>query len=198
MAEFALFFACCERNGYSLAMNDRTPEVVSSSKRRVFWPTLVLMFLLDFATKRWAEGNLLPLYTPHPLIGSTVRLTLAFNKDAAMGLSLGQYSRIGFTLIAAIVLVVLGFFYRQTPANAVAAALGLAMVAAGALGNLADRVLFAHGVVDFIDVGVGSARFYTFNVADAAITCGAVLLAILSMREHRGSDVPVASATTAQ
>jgi signal peptidase II len=161
----------------------------SMSKRVIFWPTFIVVFFLDFATKRWAEQNLLPLYTPHRLIGETVRLTLAFNKDAAMGLSLGQYSRIGFTLIAAVVLVVLGVFYRRTPAFASAHAFGLALVSAGALGNLADRVLFSHGVVDFIDVGVGLSRFYTFNVADAAITCGAILLAILSMKEHRDAEV---------
>lgn len=115
-----------------------------------------------------------------------------------MGLSLGQYSRVGFTLIAAIVLAVLGSFYRRTPADAGVAAFGLALVASGAFGNLADRVMFSHGVVDFIDVGVGNARFYTFNVADAAITCGAVLLLVLSMRERRGTDVPVVSANAAQ
>lgn len=159
------------------------------SKSLTFWPTFVVVFILDFATKRWAEVNLLPLYTPHRLIGETVRFTLAFNKDAAMGLSLGDYSRIGFTLIAAVVLIVLGVFYRRTPQKASAHAFGLALVAAGALGNLADRVLFSHGVVDFIDVGIGTARFWTFNVADAAITCGAILLGILSMREHRDAEV---------
>lgn len=170
----------------------------AGSKAIVFWPTFVVVFLADFATKRWAEGHLLPLYTPHSVIGETVRLTLAYNKDAAMGLSLGQYSRIGFTLIAAAVLVALGVFYRRTPHYASGHAAGLALVAAGALGNLADRVLFARGVVDFIDIGIGTTRFYTFNVADAAITCGAVLLAILSMKEHRDLEAPVASAHSTQ
>ena len=179
-------------------MNAASDPTLSRSKRLAFWPTFLMVFLLDFATKRWAEGNLLPLYTPHRLIGETVRLTLAFNKDAAMGLSLGQYSRIGFTVIAAAVLVVLGVFYRRTPSRASSAAFGLALVAAGALGNLADRVLFSHGVVDFIDVGVGSSRFWTFNVADAAITCGAVLLVVLSMREQREPDMRVVSAHSAQ
>ncbi len=168
------------------------------TKAIIFWPVFIVVFIADFAAKRWAEGHLLPLYTPHKVIGETVRFTLAFNKDAAMGLSLGQYSRVGFTLIAVAVLVALGIFYRRTPQSALAHATGLALVAAGALGNLADRVLFSHGVVDFIDVGVGTARFWTFNVADAAITCGAILLAILSMKEHREADAPVVSAHPAQ
>ncbi len=162
----------------------------SGAKKLAFWPALLIVFLLDFATKRWAESHLLPMYTPHELIGSTVRLTLAFNKDAAMGLSLGQYSRIGFTLVAIIVLSVLGVFYKRTPANAAGSAMALGLVAAGALGNLMDRVLFSQGVVDFIDVGIGTARFYTFNVADASITCGALLLAALSVRGPRTTDAP--------
>lgn len=177
-------------------MNAPNDPFASRSKSLTFWPTFSLVFLLDFVTKRWAEGHLVPMYTPHEVVGNLVRMTLAFNKDAAMGLSLGEYSRVGFTVIAAIVLVVLGVFYRRTPSYALAAALGLALIAAGALGNLADRVLFSHGVVDFIDVGIGNARFYTFNVADAAITCGAVLLGILSIKENRKPDTHIASAHT--
>jgi len=164
------------------------------SKKLAFWPTVIFVFLLDFATKRWAESNLLPVYTPHELIGNAVRLTLAFNKNAAMGLSLGQYSRVGFTLIAVVVLAVLGVFYHRTPASASGAAAALGLVAAGALGNLMDRVMFSRGVVDFIDVGIGSARFYTFNVADASITCGAILLALLSMKAAKPTEMPTASA----
>jgi signal peptidase II len=177
-------------------MSDFRGETVS--KRITFWPTLIIVFVLDFFTKRWAEGHLLPLYTPHQVIGDTVRLTLAFNRYAAMGLSLGEYSRIGFSVIAAVVLIVLGVFYRRTPSNAPMNALGLALVAAGALGNVADRILSTHGVVDFIDVGIGTARFYTFNVADASITCGAILLAILSMKEHHKPDARVATDAASQ
>ena len=127
-----------------------------------------------------------------------MRLTLAFNKNAAMGLSLGQYSRIGFTLVAIVVLAVLGVFYRRTPASAAGAAAALGLVAAGALGNLIDRILFSRGVVDFIDVGVRTTRFYTFNVADAAITCGAILLAILSMNGSSEVDVSALPASINQ
>ena len=170
----------------------------TASKTTAFWTTFVGVFLLDFATKRWAERNLLPLYTPYQVIGDTVRLTLAYNKDAAMGLSLGEYSRIGFTLVAAVVLVVLGIFYRRIPRTGRRPAITLGLVAAGALGNLTDRVMFSHRVVDFIDLGIGSTRFWTFNVADAAITFGAILLAIISMTEQREREVPAASTTQAK
>lgn len=179
-------------------MEDSSDLTRRGQKTLAFWPTFIVVFLLDFVTKRWAERNLPPMYTPHQIVGDVVRFTLAYNKNAAMGLSLGDYSRVGFTLIAVVVLVVLGVFYRRTPAAATGAAAGLALVAAGALGNLTDRVMFAHGVIDFIDIGFGNARFYTFNVADAAITCGAVLLGALSMRRGRDSEINTGSTRTVQ
>ena len=62
-------------------------------------------------------------------------------------------------------------------------ALGLAW--GGAAGNLIDRIRSPHGVVDFIDVGVNSWRFWTFNVADSAVTVGALVLAWSLSREDR-------------
>ena len=62
-----------------------------------------------------------------------------------------------------------------------------ALVAGGAVGNLIDRVRWSRGVVDFIDVGVGSSRFWIFNVADAGVTVGAVLLALLILRRDRSN-----------
>lgn len=151
-------------------------------KARIFWPTLVIVYVLDFITKRLAETHLLPQHVPHRVIGELVRFTLAYNKDAAMGLSLGGYSRAGFALTAAVILVVLGVLYRRTAESDRFSALALSLVTAGALGNLTDRLMSSRGVVDFIDVGIGNSRFYTFNVADAGVTCGAILLALLSLR----------------
>jgi signal peptidase II len=62
-------------------------------------------------------------------------------------------------------------------------ALGLAW--GGAAGNLIDRFRSPHGVVDFIDIGYGDVRFWTFNVADSAVTIGALILAwSLSREDH--------------
>ena len=158
-------------------MLDSTP-----AKARAFWPVLTLVYVADFITKQLAVMELSPAHVPHPVIGDFFRLTLAYNRGAAMGLSLGGYSRVGFALTAAVVLVVLAVVYRKTPASAKAPAIALALIAAGALGNLTDRLRSSMGVVDFIDVGIGDARFYTFNIADSAITCGAILLASLSMK----------------
>jgi signal peptidase II len=162
---------------------------MSSSKAGIFWPVLATVYALDFITKRLVEAYLHPAYVPHRIIGDFVRFTLAYNKNAAMGLSLGGYSRIGFTITAIIVLGVLGFLYYRSPDESKASVFALALITAGALGNLTDRLMSAKGEDPFIDVGIGSSRFYTFNVADAAVSCGAVILALLSLRSPRQQEI---------
>jgi len=157
------------------------------SKSALFWPTLIFVYAVDFITKHLAVTHLSPAYVPHKIIGDFVRFTLAYNRDAAMGLSLGDYSRAGFTITAAAVLVVLFALYRRTPAGNPSSVVALAMIAGGALGNLTDRIRSSLGVVDFIDVGSGNTRFWTFNVADAAVTCGAILLAVVSMKRENSA-----------
>jgi signal peptidase II len=61
----------------------------------------------------------------------------------------------------------------------------LGLVCGGAIGNLLDRVRSARGVVDFIDVWIGPFHWPTFNVADMAVTCGAVALAAVLWQEGR-------------
>jgi signal peptidase II len=64
----------------------------------------------------------------------------------------------------------------------------LALICGGAAGNLIDRLRSAQGVVDFLDVGVGAWRWPTFNVADSAITIGAVALALSLWAEGRAAE----------
>jgi signal peptidase II len=61
--------------------------------------------------------------------------------------------------------------------------LALGLVAGGAAGNLIDRIRSERGVVDFLDVGIGALRWPTFNVADIAVSCGAIALVISMWRE---------------
>jgi signal peptidase II len=155
-------------------------------KARRFWPLFSLVLLTDCATKRAAETHLAPAHVPHEFLGELVRLTLAYNPGAAMSLSLGEHSRVGFSLLALTALLILWHVYRRTSPGDRLAAAGLALIASGALGNLLDRLRSPRGVVDFIDVGVGDLRFWTFNVADVGILCGAVLLVLALQRAHEG------------
>jgi signal peptidase II len=80
------------------------------------------------------------------------------------------------SLLTISALVVLGFLYYSSKPSERLRVIGIALVIGGAVGNLYDRLRSTAGVVDFIDVGVRSVRFWTFNVADMGITVGAVFL----------------------
>lgn len=159
------------------------------------------MVLADLVTKLLAEQYLAPRYVPHRIIGDAVRFTLAYNPGAAFSMSLGVYSRFIFGAFAIIALVVLWRLYRMTGTGARTGdrmriiALGLAW--GGAAGNLIDRFRSPHGVVDFIDIGYRDVRFWTFNVADSAVTVGALILAwSLSREDHdqRAAELAAAAA----
>src|SRR5205814_7583518 len=108
----------------------------------------------------------------------SIRLALTHNSAGAFGLGSGVVPVVVLAVVAlVVVLFVVG---RSVDRRSVAVALGL--VLGGALGNLADRVFRAPGfgrgsVIDFVDL-----RWWpVFNVADAAITCGCVVLVLLSV-----------------
>jgi signal peptidase II len=159
--------------------------MASAANRRLFWGTIVGIVALDLVTKFAAEDVL--SRRPIPVVGDYVVLRLVYNQCAAFGLCLGppEYSRWIFLALALLALVVLGSMVRHTPDGDRLRIFVLALLVAGAIGNVLDRLRSAQGVVDFIEVGVGSYRWPTFNVADSAITIGAVALAISLWLEGR-------------
>ena len=173
----------------------------SSPKAALFWPVLLAVLALDVITKSLAVSHLAPEYVPHEVVGDWVQLTLAYNPGASFGIGVGAYSRIVFIGLATCALVILGQLYRAAAPTDRPRAIALALVCAGAFGNMVDRVRSPRGVVDFIDLGIGDARFYTFNVADMAITFGAVLLAWILWQEDRqrslASTTPVTESQSA-
>ena len=167
-------------------------------KALVFWPLVSLLVLADCTTKQVAAERLEPEHVPHEVIGDVVRFTLAYNQGASFSVSLGEHTR---WILATLALGVLGLLmvqYRRAAPHDRTLALALAFIVAGASGNLLDRLRSARGVVDFIDIGIGDVRFWTFNLADVAVFCGAVMLAHLLIRRDRDdalSPIPPASPT---
>jgi signal peptidase II len=169
----------------------------SRSNASLFWPILLVIAVVDVITKAAAERLLLPRGIPHEVLGNTLRFTLVYNPGAAFGLNLGPQSRWIFAALTLVALVILGRLYRTTrPAHATRV-VALALVCAGAIGNLFDRMRSFFGVVDFIDVGVGDARWPTFNVADMAVSVGAGLLAWVLWQEDREARADEAMGVTA-
>jgi signal peptidase II len=163
-----------------------------------FWTIFLSVVLVDVATKRLAVAELTP-YVPRNAIDDVLRFTLAFNPGGAMSLSLGPSSRWWFTLLSLATLVVLAYMYRQSSAGDKIQIASLALICGGAVGNLIDRIRSPRGVVDFIDIGIGAHRFWTFNIADMAVTFGTAMLTwILCTRatndERRSHTMPPAGA----
>lgn len=169
---------------------------MSSSDRngRAFWTTAVVIICLDVATKVLAVRHL-DVHMPLRVVGDVVRLTLAFNPGAAFSMSLGDYSRYIFGTFALIALFILWRLYRTTASGDATRVLALGLAWGGAAGNLLDRFRSPRGVVDFIDIGVGDVRFWTFNVADSAVTIGALLLAWVLWQEDRAVNAAAQSTT---
>jgi signal peptidase II len=170
-----------------------------SRTARVFWTAAVGIVILDAVTKWLAVRQLQPEHVPHPIIGELVRFTLAYNPGAAFSMSLGSYSRVVFGSFAFIALIILWRLYRASAATDIIRVLALGLAWGGAAGNLLDRFHQRGGaVVDFIDIGVGDVRFWTFNVADSAVTVGALMLAWVLWREDRRALATAAAEAAAR
>lgn len=160
------------------------PTAERGPRDRLYFGSLGIILALDVVTKRWAEAAL-ALHTPVEVLGSLLRWTLTYNTGAAMNLNVGSLSRPFFSIIAVGMVTYLFVMLRQSPRSARAIPIALGLVSAGAIGNLVDRLRHTKGVVDFIDIGTTSWRFWTFNVADIGVSAGAILLAIVLWREDR-------------
>jgi signal peptidase II len=166
--------------------------MASGTERRRFGVVVAAIVALDLVTKLLAVREL-PPYLGVRLLGDTLQLRLVYNAGAAFGLNVGEHSRWVFTGLSVAAIVVLISMLRSTRPGDRLRLYALASICAGALGNLIDRVRSARGVVDFLDVGVGALRWPTFNVADMAVTCGAIALALSLWFEGRRHAVPEAS-----
>ena len=163
--------------------------MASAAERRRFGLVVAGVVVLDLATKLLAV-RALPPYLGVRLMGDALQLRLVYNSGAAFGLNLGDHSRWIFMALSVAAIVVLVSMLRVTRPGDRLRLYALAAICAGALGNLIDRVRSARGVVDFLDVGVGALRWPTFNVADMAVTCGAVALALSLWGEGKKTAAP--------
>jgi signal peptidase II len=139
---------------------------------RIF-ATVIVALLLDGLTKAWAEQA---LTTPIPILGQTFRLTLGYNTGVAFGLFAngGAFPLIvtGVIIVGLVIWLVRELRRGEFPA---ATHLPIGMILGGAVANFADRLSNGR-VTDFLDFGLGSARWPTFNLADSFIIVGAAIL----------------------
>jgi signal peptidase II len=160
---------------------------------------IVAVVLADQLTKAWVVSALTN-QPPRHIFGDALMFTLVYNEGGAMGTNLGSVNY--YRIIALIILPLIGYYLWRNRHDR-PFALPLAFILGGAIGNQIDRFRLGR-VVDFVDVDVPDIhlswfqmdRFWTFNVADSAITCAIVfvLLHVLFSRHTTSapSDMPPA------
>ncbi len=156
----------------------------------LLWISL-LVLIVDQATKLYFETNL-SLYQQIVVIPDLFSWTLAYNTGAAFSFLADSsgWQRWLFALIAVVVSATLVVWLKRLKADETWLAIALALVLGGALGNLYDRIVLGH-VIDFILVHWQNRWYFpAFNIADSAISVGAVLLA-LDMFKSKKSGEPV-------
>lgn len=126
---------------------------------------------LDQLTKAWLVANV-GQGELREVVGDWIRLVYHQNSGALFGLFHDQAILFGLISLGVIGLIV-GYHARSGRSLYLSVALGFLL--GGAVGNLVDRLRLGY-VVDFVDIGIGDLRFYTFNLADSAISTAIVLL----------------------
>jgi signal peptidase II len=150
------------------------------SRRLELWLPAVIV-VLDQITKAIVR-RLLPLHASVTIVPGFMDFTHVQNTGAAFGILNASEFPLKTVLISAIAVAALigvAMYAASLSRDQVAARAGLALIIGGAAGNLLDRVLAGY-VIDFVDVYWRDYHFWAFNVADSAITIGAVVM-ILDM-----------------
>ncbi|MBI4531029.1 MAG: signal peptidase II [Candidatus Latescibacteria bacterium] len=132
----------------------------------------LICLILDQVSK-FAVARRMVLHQSIPVIGSFFQLTYIHNPGAAFGIAIG--GRLFYILFATIAIILIGVVLYRSSNSAFSIQLSFAMILGGALGNLIDRIRLGE-VIDFLDFGIGLWRWPVFNVADAFVTSGIILL----------------------
>ena len=138
------------------------------------WITLLIVFL-DQATKILAD-QLLNYHQPVEIF-PMFNFTLLYNKGAAFSFlaNAGGWQRWFFLTLTSVVSIFIFLWIRKLKPHQVLQYSALALILGGAIGNLIDRAIYGH-VIDFLDVYYQQHHWPAFNIADSAITVGAILL----------------------
>ena len=155
--------------------------MTAAATGRPLWPPFVLLASLivvaDQVTKAWITDALAPDGAVN-VVGDYLRLVYTQNTGALFGLFRGQAAPFALLSLAVMGLIVA---YHGRSGRSPYMTLTLGLLLGGAIGNAIDRLRLTY-VVDFVDAGIGSVRFYTFNVADACISTSIVLLLLMAIR----------------
>jgi signal peptidase II len=127
------------------------------------------------------------------VIDGILRITYIHNRGAIFGLSIGESTGTLVLAVSLLAVVLITIYYFRLPLKLKWYGIGLVLILSGAVGNLYDRIAIGE-VRDFIDIGINGLRWPIFNVADLAVTTGAVLLAIELFQKEKIQETSEVSA----
>lgn len=161
----------------------------SYQRRRwlIFFGLAALVIVADQASKMWIDANFALASThpspggtqPTPIIGDFVRIAKSYNTGGIFGL-FGNSALILALASTVVIGLIIVYQWREGARGPWVLTVALGLLLGGALGNFTDRIRYQH-VIDFVDTGIGDWRWYTFNVADSAISIALLLLIVLSL-----------------
>lgn len=177
-------------------MSADTPTAQSPSRARFGWRAGYLIaafgiYLVDQSSKAWAV-RALRFGVDKEVIPGFLNFIYTENPGIAFGQLQegGAFGRWFFVVLAVAAAIAVLYYFMRTPRNDDRVLGACALLLAGILGNLTDRARLGY-VIDFIVLHAGSYHWPTFNVADASITCGAILLGFDLIFGSRKSVVAV-------
>lgn len=145
----------------------------------VFFALAAVVIVFDQVSKMWIDARFPLAPQSTPIIGDFIRITKSYNTGGIFGIFGNSAIVLALASTVVIALIVV-YMWRDGTRGPWLLTIALALLLGGALGNFIDRIRYEH-VIDFVDMGIGSWRWYTFNVADAAISIALFLLVVLSL-----------------
>ena len=153
----------------------------------------ITVVIADQVSKLWALGSLAE-HTSQPVLGEFLKFSLVYNEGGAMGTKLGPSA---YYLVMALFILPFIFYYIYRNREVPLISIPMALIGGGAIGNLIDRIRLGRVIdfidVDFFDVSVGDFhlyRWWTFNIADSAISCAIVFLLVHMFLNRKTLDPP--------
>jgi signal peptidase II len=165
-----------------------TPTSTARPRWSLFLGIAAVVVVLDQLSKAWLTSMLDPGERLE-IVGDLLRFVHGQNTGALFGMFRDQALLFAIVSVGVIGLIV---WYHGSSGRNTLLSVALGLLLGGAIGNMIDRFRLGH-VIDWVDAGIGDLRFYTFNVADSAITCSILLLLLLAFlpTKERAPEAPI-------
>jgi len=179
--------------GSTTGIDDGRTRPAAATRGRPRWllfgSLAIGVFVADQLAKAWVAANVSP-DRPVRVFNDYIRLVISHNTGGLFGMFRDLAPVLAIASLGVIGLIV---WYHGRSGRSLVLTTTLGLLLGGALGNLADRLRLGY-VLDFVDLGIGDLRWYTFNVADTAISASLLLLVLVALRPslaglgERGAD----------